>query len=99
MGSATEAEALGCVARATGLLLGHIHAIPELMSSLGSKCSVCLTDTLCDSEHISVLARTLFCVCLPVSICNVCVPVYGHVYPVSLYLAVASLGQSTGPTS
>lgn len=78
--STTEAEVLGWVARATGLLLGHTHAIPELMSSLGGKCSVCHTDTLCASEHIPVLVCTLFvCMSLPASICNVCLPFYGHV--------------------
>ena len=80
--STTEAEVLGWVARATGLLLGHIHAIPELMSSLGSKCSVCRTDTLCGSEHIPALVCTRFaCVCLPVSIYNAWVPFSGQVSP------------------
>lgn len=52
MSSTTEAEVLGYVARATGLLLGHIRAIPELMSSLGTKC-LCVTLTPCVSLNIS----------------------------------------------
>lgn len=78
--STTESEVLGWVARATGLLLGHIHAIQELISSLEASVLCVILTPLCGSVHIPALVSTL-CVCLPVSISNVSVAFYGHVLP------------------